>query len=68
MILMIGLTPLALLSVIGNLVLALRHPNNDGPSSKITRKVVAGMAETLIESGYDIPEEVLREWKKELAL
>lgn len=62
------LTQVEILTILGNLILALKHPDNEGPSSYMARHVATELAEILIKSKFDIPEEVLREWKKELPM
>ena len=60
------LSQMEILIILGNLILALKHPDNEGPSSDIARRIATELAEILIDTKFDIPEEVLREWKKEL--
>lgn len=55
-----------MLCIIGNIILALRHPENKGPSVVYTRNIARRMAERLIEDGIILPPDVKREWKKEL--
>ena len=58
------LTKLEILSIVGNIQLAVRHPENVGPTSKIVvdagRKLAA-----LIKNDDVIPPDVIAEWRKE---
>lgn len=53
------------LALIGNLQLALRHPENTGPTSKITRNLVGTLAKIVQEKRPDLDARIFEEWKKE---
>ncbi len=53
------------LAIIGNLQLALRHPENKGPTSKIVRNMVRLMAKIVHEKVPDLDPRVIEEWRKE---
>ena len=55
---------IGLLSLVGNLQLALRHPDNNGPTSKIVRQLGKQFAAMIKDDGVIQPE-VLAEWRKE---
>ena len=65
----INLIPLSncdMLVIVGQVILALRHPENSGPSTEIARKLIRDMAARLLERfGDDMPGEVVSEWRKE---
>lgn len=58
---LLTLTQVEILIILGNLILALKHPDHVGPASDMTRRIATELVEILIESKFDIPEEVLRE-------
>jgi len=49
-----------LMCVVGALQLALRHPANTGPSSKVVRELIAGIIERVEQEGYLATAEMLR--------
>jgi hypothetical protein len=49
----------SLLSLVGNLQLALRHPANKGPSALIARELVDSIQKRLIDAGYFAHAEVV---------
>ncbi len=50
----------AALAIAGNLQLALRHPSNKGPSSRIARAVVDGIIRRLQEAGFEATAEIVK--------
>lgn len=65
-------TPARLYILIANIQLALRHPNNNGPSAEIAREIALNMTEAIchhvpearesIESGWNPAYDVTREY------
>jgi hypothetical protein len=53
--------------LVGQLLLALRHPLNNGPSARRAREIARRMATTMILALPEtLSDEVLAEWHKEL--
>ena len=65
----INLIPLSycdMLIIVGQIILALRHPENNGPSTEIARKLIRDMAAKLLDRfGDEMPGELIGEWRKE---
>ena len=65
----INLMPLSycdMLVIVGHIILALRHPENNGPSTEIARKLIRDMAAKLLDRfGDEMPGELVGEWRKE---
>jgi len=53
--------------LVGQLLLALRHPENNGPSAARAREIARRLATTMILALPEaLPDEILTEWHKEL--
>jgi hypothetical protein len=50
----------SLTCVVGSLQLALRHPANTGPSSKVVRELIDGIIERVEHAGYVVTAQILR--------
>lgn len=50
----------ALACMVGNLQLALRHPANNGPSSKVVRKIIEEITQRVQDEGFPTHAEVMR--------
>lgn len=50
----------SLMCVVGALQLALRHPANTGPSSKVVRELIDGIIERVEHAGYVVTAQILR--------
>ncbi len=61
---MVPMDKLTVLALIGQLTLALRHPENKGPSSVLVRELVSKFVR-LIKDDPLVDARVLEEWKKE---
>jgi len=65
----INLIPLSycdMLIIVGQIMLALRHPENTGPSTEIARKLIRDMVARLLERfGDEMAEELIGEWRRE---
>jgi hypothetical protein len=48
-----------LLSLVGNVQLALRHPQNTGPASQIARDIVRQIAERVRQEGFPANAEIM---------
>ena len=53
------------LAVIGQILLALRHPENKGPSAALAKQWAKKLASSLLER-IQIPPELVREWERQL--
>ncbi len=58
------LTKVEVLSLVGHIQLALRHPENKGPTREIARRTARKLASLITHDDVFSPE-VLGEWKKE---
>ena len=58
------LTKVEILSLVGHIQLALRHPENKGPTREVARHAARKLASLVAHDDVFIPE-VLEEWKKE---
>jgi hypothetical protein len=57
------------IAVVGCLLLALRHPENTGPSAALAREFARGVAGGILTSNLvALPSEVRREWARELGI
>lgn len=52
----------SILAIIGSIELALRHPENTGPSTMVARLVAAKMALYLYQYTDALPPELIRAW------
>jgi len=59
----IGMTGLQILVIVGHLILALRHPDNTGPSSVVARHIARQLCALICSH---VPPNVLAEWQKDL--
>lgn len=48
------------LCLVGNLQLALRHPENTGPSAAVARRAIDGIIERAREAGYSAHAELMK--------
>lgn len=59
----------AAICIVGCVLLALRHPDNEGPCSMPARVFARGLAEAIIRSGLiPVPQAVYQEWARELGI
>jgi hypothetical protein len=58
------LTKVEILSLVGHIQLALRHPENKGPTREIARHAARRLASLIAHDDVFVPE-VLEEWRKE---
>ena len=58
------LTKVEILSLVGHIQLALRHPENKGPTKEIARHAARRLASLIAYDDVFVPE-VLEEWRKE---
>ncbi|RPJ06046.1 MAG: hypothetical protein EHM36_07495 [Deltaproteobacteria bacterium] len=58
------LTKVEILSLVGHIQLALRHPENKGPTREIARHAARRLASLIAHDDMFVPE-VLEEWRKE---
>lgn len=58
------LTKVEILSLVGHIQLALRHPENKGPTREIARHAARRLASLIAYDDVFVPE-VLEEWRKE---
>lgn len=57
-------TKVEILSLVGHIQLALRHPENKGPTREVARHAARKLASLIAHDDVFIPE-VLEEWRKE---
>ncbi len=54
------------LVIVGQVLLALKHPKNVGPSTDVARSVIGRLAKKIIRRfRADLPADLVREWQKE---
>ena len=58
------LTKMEILSLVGHIQLALRHPENKGPTREVARSAARKLASVIAHDDVFAPE-VLEEWRKE---
>lgn len=58
------LTKVEIMSLVGHIQLALRHPENNGPTREIAKHAARKLASLIVNDDVFIPE-VLQEWRKE---
>ncbi len=58
------LTKAEILSLVGNIQLALRHPENNGPTREVARRAARRLTSLIAHDDVFIPE-VLQEWREE---
>ena len=58
------LTKVEILSLVGHIQLALRHPENKGPTREIARHAARRLASLIAHDDVFVPK-VLEEWRKE---
>jgi len=52
--------------ITGELILALKLPENNGPSADMARGIARTFMDTLVIEGIELPQDVLEEWKHAL--
>lgn len=52
-----------MLVIVGNMILALKHPENIGPSSGIARRITIEFCQRLLDEGCPIRDDVWLEWE-----
>ena len=58
------LTKVEIMSLVGHVQLALRHPENKGPTREVARRAARKLASLIVNDDVFVPE-VLEEWRKE---
>ena len=58
------LTKVEIMSLVGHIQLALRHPENNGPTKEVARRAARKLASLIVNDDVFVPE-VLQEWRKE---
>ena len=58
------LTKVEILSLVGHIQLALRHPENKGPTREVARRATRRLAGLIVNDDVFVPES-LEEWRKE---
>ena len=61
----IKMNPIMMVTLLGQLLLALKHPENRGPSSELARRFACILARRLIDE-CEVPRELYEEWRHEL--